>query len=98
MRVVVASEAARVCRARIRNGSGSVCRDHVRVKIDEPLPRNARAAGTHSVGSMASGTRETVIDMPGVLGETGIRHDLIQVVTLGAHRIGTVHGEVGVRE
>ena len=95
MRVVVAGEATRVCSARIGNGSGSVCCDYVDVKIDESLPGNAPAAAAHSVGGMARGTRETIIDMARVLAEAGIREDLRQVVALRAERVRTVYAEIG---
>ncbi len=95
MRVVVASEAARICGTRIRNRTCSVWRDYVDVKIDEPFPGNVRIAATHSVGGMTRGTREAVIDVPGVLGEARVCDDLVQIVALRAHRVGTVHAEIG---
>lgn len=98
MRVVVASQTARVCGPRIRNGIGSVWRYQVEVKVREPLAGNAPASAAHSVGGMACGTGEAVINMPGVLGKAGVRNDLVQIVALRAHRIGTVHAKVRARK
>jgi len=39
---------------------------------------------------MASGTRETVIDMAGVLAEAGIRENLRQIVAFRAQSIGAI--------
>ena len=96
MGVVMACETARICGAGIGN-SCSVRGHEVDIKIDESFPGDGCVGAIHSVGSMTSGAREAVIDMTGVLGEARIRDDLVQIVALRAHRVRTVHAEVGTR-
>lgn len=95
--MVVAGEAAGICGARVRNGHRAVRRDYIDIKIDEPCPGDVRVAATHSVSSMTDGTRESVIDMPGVLGKARVCDDLVQIVALRTHRVRTVHAEIGAR-
>jgi hypothetical protein len=96
MRVAVASQAARICGASVRDRTGSVRRDYVDVKVNEPFPGNVRVVSSHSMGGMACRTREAIVDMSSVFGEACVRDDLIQVVTLCAECVGTIHTEVGI--
>lgn len=97
MRVIVAGKAARICGPRIRNGTWPVWCDHSNVKIHEPFPRNVGVAAPHSMGCMTRGTREAVIDVPGVLGKACIAENLRQIVALPAKSVGAVHTEIGAR-
>lgn len=93
--MVVAGEGAGIGGAGIADGSGRVGGDDVDVEIDEAFAGDSGIAGTHAMRGMARGTREAIVDVAGMLGESGIGNNLIEVMALRAEGVGTVHGEVG---
>ena len=82
--MIVTREAARIAGPRIRDGGGSIRSDDVDIKVDQTFTGNGSADAAHAVSGMAGRTGEAIIDVPGVFAETGIRHDLIWVMTLRA--------------
>ena len=97
MRVVVASKVAGIGCPRIRDGVCSFRRDDVDIKVDEPLSGDGGVIPAHAVSGVTDRTREAVVDVPGVLGEASVGEDLRQIVALRAHRVGTIHAEIGAR-
>lgn len=87
----MAGQTAGICSPGIGDWGCSVRRDDVDVKIDEPLSGDAPAGAAHPMRSMASRTRETLVDVLRVLAETRVSHNLCQVVALPAKGIRAVH-------
>lgn len=92
--MIVTGKAARVARPRIRNGSGSIRSDDVDIEVDEALAGDGPADATHAVRRMAGRARETVVDVPSVFAEAGVRHDLGGIVALHAKGERSIHAEV----
>ena len=88
MGVIVADQGAGVGGAVVRNGRCPVGGHNIDIKVDEPLPRNVPRLRAHAVRCMADRAGEAIVDVPGVLAEARIPHDLVQVVALGAHCVG----------
>ena len=98
VRLLVAHETAGVGGPVVGDWVGSIHSHDVPVKVDEALASDRRARTSHSVCRVANGTRESIINVPRVLGETGVAENLREVVALGAHRIRTVHTQVRRRK
>lgn len=92
--MIVARKAARITGPRIREGGGSIGSYDVDIKVDQSLAGNGPAGAAHTMSCVAGRAREAIIDVPGVLAETGIRHDLAWVVALGAKGERSIHAEV----
>ena len=84
MGMLMACQFAGIRCAVVRDGSGSIWRNNVDVKIDQSLARDAPAGRSHAVGGMACGTTESIVDVTGVLGKGRIGYNLGQVMTLSA--------------
>ena len=95
---LVTRQHASIRRAAVGDRRSSILGNHVDIKIDQPLATNIRVGASHAVRSVTYRTGEAGVDMALVLGETGICHDLAQIVAFAAHRVRPVHAEVGVRE
>ncbi len=98
MRVIVAGESAGIGRVRIRDRRCAIRSDDVGVEIDEALAGDGSAGASHAVSGVASGARETIVEMTGMLGEAGIRHDLSEAVALPAESVRPVDAEIRVGE
>jgi len=92
-------------RQRARVGCTAVCdgvtpigRHNVQVKIDQPLARNSIALTANSVRGVAGGACESIINMPRVFAEAGVRENLAQVMAFGTQGIRPVDGQVRIRE
>ena len=95
----MAGQGAGVAAAVIGNWGAVVLPHHVDVKIHQALARDSRSDRTHAVRCVANRAGEAILRyMVAVLGETGIRHDFAQVVTFGAHAVGSTEAEVWVGE
>lgn len=81
--------------AGIGNRICSVRRDDVDVKIYQPLSGDAGVIPAHAMSGVTDRAREAFLDVLGVFRKTCIGGDLIQVVTLAAKCVGTVHAEIG---
>ena len=72
---------------------------HVDVKIHQAFARSIRRNRAHAVGCMAHRTGEALPNyVPVVLPEADVSHDVAQIMTLGAHAIGSVEAEVWIGE
>ena len=98
VKVVVTGERARIGRTIVSDGESACGTDYINVEVDEPFAGNASVLSAHSMGRVTSGTGEAIVNVAGVLAETGIVCDLAEVVTLCAHRVRAIHGEVRIRE
>jgi hypothetical protein len=95
----VAHQRARVGIAVVGNHSTVVFAYYVHVKVHEPLPSDVRGSCAHTVGSMAYRATEAVLGyVQVVLSEAFIGDNVVQIVTLSAHRIGPGHRQVGIGE
>jgi len=82
----------------IRNWRSTVRCNHVDVEVHQPLARDVRAGGAHSVPGVAGRTSEAIVDVPAVLGEARVRNDDTQIVALAAQPVRAIHAEIGVGE
>lgn len=92
--MIVAGKAARIACPRIRDRSRTIGSDDVDIKIDQPLARDCPADAAHTMSSVAGRAGEAIVDVPGMLAETGVCHDLIRIVALGAKGERSIHAEV----
>src|SRR5208282_1503526 len=47
---------------------------------------------------MADRTAEAIVDMPSMLGKTGVGQDLRQIMAFRAHRVGAIDAEIRIRK
>lgn|SRR5437016_3116175 len=98
MRMSMTSQSTRIGGAIVRNGSSSVRRNHIDVKIDHSLSGRVSTLRAHTMCGMAGGTREAVINVAGVFAKARVAQDLVEVMALAAQRIGSVNCEVWIGE
>lgn len=92
--MIVTRKAAGIARPGIRNRSGSIGSDDAGIKVDEALTGDGPTDTAHAMRSVASRAGEAVADVPGMLAETGIGHDLVGIVALCAKGERSIHAEV----
>src|ERR1039458_5498180 len=95
---LVAGQNAGVARAVIGNRNAIVLAHYVGVKIHQSFARNVRRNRAHAVCSMTDRTGEPVLRyVIAVLQEAGVADHVAQIMTLGAHAIGSVEAEIRIR-
>src|SRR5271165_370541 len=80
MGVAVTGQSTGICGMAIRNWCGPVRRNHIDIEVHQPLARNVRAGGAHSMPGVAGRTSKAIVDVPAMLGEARVRHDEAQIV------------------
>ncbi len=97
--VQMAGQRAGVGAAVVSDGRTIVLADDIAVKIHHPLARYVGRYGPHAVRGVADGATETeLVRVQVVLREAGVREDLPEVVTLGAHGIRPGDARIRSRE
>ena len=103
MGVIVADQAAGVGGATVGNGNRAIWGNDVDVKVHEALAGDCPRLRAHAVCSVANRAGEAILNMPGMLAEAGVTHELIEVVALRAQGVGppidsAFGGEDGIGE
>ena len=94
---LVAGQGASIAAAVIGNRCAVVLPHNVDVEIHQALARDSWGNRTHAVRRVADRTGEAILRyVVAVLREAGISHDFAQIVTLGAHAIGSIEAEVWI--
>ena len=96
MGVTMAGQGASRGRAGIGDRFGSIWRDDVDIKVDEPLSRYIPIDRSEPVTCVASRAREAVIDVLGVLREARVGDDAREIVALSAECVGAIDAQVRV--
>ena len=86
--MIVADQTAGVGGAAVGNRDTAIGGDDVDIKIHEAFAGDGPRLCAHAVCGVANRAGEAILDMPGVLAETGVRDQLIEVVALRAQRVG----------
>jgi len=96
MRDFVTGQHASIGSAVVGDGRSSVLRNHIDIKIHQPLAAYIRVRTTYAVAGVTRRTGEAGVDMALMLAETGVRHDVAKAVAFAAHGVRPVYAEIRV--
>ena len=97
MHYLMAGQGAGTSSAIVGNRHAIVRPNHVNVKIHQALSTHVRRIRSHAMSGVADRTGKPILRYVAVmLGPTGIGKNLMQIVTLSAHRVRAIHAQVRI--